>query len=575
MPPQGAFRAASPSSTRSTGVPRKLGSRGSGPVEERMSGSRHRAPHRLLALTATVGMLVFAIGGGTALAGDDGDLTQPIDFTHDAVDAPAPVTSAVFGTATSLKSGQVICATTTSNTANVNTDCELDTPHNETSIAVNPTNHDNIIGGANDFQLGLNNGGHVSETLLSRAHVTFDGGATWTEYPIIFDSSYQASGDPSVAFDAAGNAYYATLGFRFVGPVNAQSPDVLVSSSHDGGVHWTSARIAKGSGVFTSVGNLLDKEYVAAWGDGNAVVVFGHYVDVQKGATISGQIYSSVTHDAGRTWSAPKLVSGDLLESFAAIPTVTPDGRVFAAFLNTDDLTTGRDTYKVVELNPVTGARIAGPFDVALVIDGATDYPIAFGRQTYQDSTFRSWAAGSITADPANPGHLAVVWSDMRNSPTPAPIDPYTATTNSDVIVSESSDYGRTWSTPVAAELDGDQFMPWGAYDAAGTLRIGTFDRSGDADNHLYDYSLLSGSSFTRTVISTVSSDPTAHDRWFAGTLNAGFPNPSSFIGDYSNIGIVPGTTQVVAYWTDMREQACFPAGVCGHGEDAYFAYGP
>ena len=35
----------------------------------------------------------------------------------------------------------------------------------------------------------------------------------------------------------------------------------------------------------------------------------------------------------------------------------------------------------------------------------------------------------------------------------------------------------------------------------------------------------------------------------------------------------VSGTTHVVAYWTDMREQACFPAGTCGHGEDAYFAY--
>ena len=58
------------------------------------------------------------------------------------------------------------------------------------------------------------------------------------------------------------------------------------------------------------------------------------------------------------------------------------------------------------------------------MIDGFTDYPIAFGRQTYQDSLFRTWAAGNITADPTNPSHLAVVWSDMRNSTTPAPADP-------------------------------------------------------------------------------------------------------------------------------------------------------
>ena len=85
-------------------------------------------------------------------------------------------------------------------------------PHNETAIAVNPTNGHNIIGGANDYQLALNPGGHVSETIQSRAHVTFDGGKTWSMFPVLSDSSYQATGDPALAFDASGNAYYATLG---------------------------------------------------------------------------------------------------------------------------------------------------------------------------------------------------------------------------------------------------------------------------------------------------------------------------------------------------------------------------
>jgi hypothetical protein len=522
-----------------------------------------------------VALIAFA-AFGVALAAADGD-PQPVDFTHNGVDAPAPVAGAVFGTGSAVKIGTPICSTATSAAVNVNTDCEHNTPHNETSIAVNPMNPNNIIGGANDYQLGLNPGGHVSETLLSRAHVSFDGGQTWTEYPLNSNSSYQASGDPSVAFDAAGNAYYGTLGFRFVGPVNAQNPDVLVANSPDGGKSWSVSRIAKGSGVETSVGDLLDKEYVAAWGDGNAIVTFGDFRLGQKGAFVRSGIYASVTHNAGKSWSSPQLISGALDEAFVSVPTVTSDGRIFVSFLNTGDLTTGRDTYEVVEVDPTTGARIAGPFDVALVIDGATDYPIAFGRQTYQDSLFRTWAAGNITADPLHPNHLAVVWSDMRNSVTPAPSDPYSAVTNSDVIVSESVDYGRSWSAPTAVALKGDQFMPWGAFDGSGTLRIGTFDRSGDPANHLYDYSLLTQTgpaSFSPpSVVSTVQSDPTMGDRWFAATLNQAFPFATTFLGDYSNIAVVPGTTHVVAYWTDMREQACF-AGRCGHGEDAYFAYG-
>jgi hypothetical protein len=349
---------------------------------------------------------------------------------------------------------------------------------------------------------------------------------------------------------------------------------VLVGSSADGGKSWSTSRIAQGSGVETSVGDLLDKEYVAAWGDGNAIVTFGDFRLGQKGAFVSGRIYASVTHNAGGSWSKPQLISGALDEAFVSTPTVTADGRIFVSFLNTGDLTTGRDTYEVVEVDPTTGARIAGPFDVALVIDGATDYPIAFGRQTYQDSVFRTWAAGNITADPTNPAHLAVVWSDMRNSTTPAPTDPYSAVTNSDVIVSESLDSGRSWSAPTAIALAGDQFMPWGAFDVSGTLRIGTFDRSSDPANHLYDYSLLTQTApatFSRSVVSTVSSDPTTGDRWFAATLNSAFPFASSFLGDYSNIAVVPGTTHVVAYWTDMREPASF-GGRSGHGEDAYFA---
>jgi hypothetical protein len=265
------------------------------------------------------------------------------------------------------------------------------------------------------------------------------------------------------------------------------------------------------------------------------------------------------------------LISGSLNQAFVSVPTVASDGRVYVAFMNTNDLTTGRDTYYVVEVSPATGARVAGPFAVSLVIDGFTDYPIALGRQTYQDSLFRTWAAGNITADPTNPAHLAVVWSDMRNSPRPAPQDPYAAVTNSDVIVSQSTDHGRTWSAPTALARSNDQFMPWGAYDSAGALRIGMFDRAPDPANHKYVYSLATWGGGV-SVVSTAQSQPTRDDRWFANTLDPAFPNATAFLGDYSNIAVVPGTTRVVAYWTDMRVAACF-AGGCGHGEDAFFAH--
>jgi hypothetical protein len=543
-------------------------------------------------------MLVIAatLCVGVAAATADGD-PQPVDFTHNVFDTPAPVTSAVFGQGGNGTQGVPFCSTTPVSTVaggtNVNTDCDLNQPHNETSIAVNPTNPLNIIGGANDYQLGLNPGGHVSETILSRAHVSMDGGRSWSEFPLYSNNAYQATGDPAVAFDAVGHAYYATLGFRFVGPASAQNPDVLVANSGDSGRTWSVSRIAQGSGNEGSVGDLLDKEYIAAWGAGNAIVTYGDFRLAQKGSFASATIFSSVTHDFGKTWSKPTPISGTLDQAFVSVPTVAADGSIYVAFMDTKFLDPstpdfGRDVYEVVKVSPATGAPLTAPIDVAKVIDGNYDFPIV-GSPVYQDSLFRTWAAGNITADPTNARHLAVVWSDMRNSQSFFPnvqTTSYGVATNSDVVISESFDAGATWSSPHALALNGDQFMPWGAFDQRGQLRIGYFDRSVDAANHLYGYSVATETAaaagattptnaFASVLVSNVLSDPTKNDRWFATTLNPAFPFATQFLGDYSNIAIIPNatgtSTSVAAYWTDMRDPATF-AGATRSGENAYFA---
>src|SRR5262245_31368905 len=110
---------------------------------------------RLLAPAVCIFALTGLAVGATTAAGEDGGDPQPINFTHNVTDAPAPVTSAVFGNSPPVKTGTAICTTAPSVAPNVNTDCAPTAgPHNETSIAVNPTNPNNIIGGANDYQLG-------------------------------------------------------------------------------------------------------------------------------------------------------------------------------------------------------------------------------------------------------------------------------------------------------------------------------------------------------------------------------------------------------------------------------------
>src|SRR5881227_2153127 len=98
---------------------------------------------------------------------------------------------------------------------------------------------------------------------------------------------------------------------------------------------------------------------LAAWGNGNAIVTYGDFRLAQKGAFVSAKIYDSVTHNGGQTWSTPRLISGNLDEAFVSTPVVAADGRIYVSFLNTTDLTTGRDDYEVVEVSPSTGAALS------------------------------------------------------------------------------------------------------------------------------------------------------------------------------------------------------------------------
>jgi BNR/Asp-box repeat len=486
-----------------------------------------------------------------------------------------------------------ICSTPTSAAANVGTDCESGVGiHNETAIAVNPTNPLNMIGSANDYQLKASAGGSVLETVFSRAHVTFDGGRTWTTYPVRFNG-YKFTGDPSIAFDAEGVAYLTTLADG-----GNNTPDVVVSRSDDGGVTWsTPVLVAAGKGSFSGRSIFHDHPILAAWGDGNVIVTWIKYVIGNQAASlVTVPLVDAVSHDGGQTWSGINEISGSAPscvglaaehscdQTWGNAPAVSPTGDVVVSFYDTylyapDGSTNlGRNTHYAVRVDPETGALADGPNTIGLAYDGITegDFPVSLdGRQTLHDSEFRLLMQGNVAADPsdATGQHFAVVWFDDRNASLPVDPDPYKAATNSDIIVSQSFDGGRTWSTPVAIAQAGDQFMPWAAYDSSGKLRVGYFDRSYDPANHLYGYTLATETApgsltFTHQQVTTALSDPTTNDRWFAVNVDPSFPFASRFVGDYSGIATTPA--HVVAYWTDMRENVCF--GRCGAGENTYFA---
>jgi hypothetical protein len=365
-----------------------------------------------------------------------------------------------------------------------------------------------------------------------------------------------------------------------------------VAHSTDGGQSWsTPVRVATGTGNTVPSGQSTyhDKPYLTAWGHGNAIVTWTAYHYGPKGVgpynAIDGPVMASVTHNGGNTWTDPVTISGpsastygpnfDFFNTFS-VPTVTADGSIYVAYTSNDNEVAPdyRNQYMVVRVDPATGQPLGAPREVALIYDGVYDYPISVDlRQTIQDSEFRVQVAGNITADPTNAQHLAIIWSDMRDSTYPLlSSDPYAVQTNADIVISQSFNGGQTWTSPTAIQALGDQFQPWGAYNSNGQLQVGYYDRSYDPANHRYGYTLASekkaGSlKFALQQVTTALSDPTKDDR-FPVTVNPNFPNATTFMGDYSGIAVVPGTNSVAALWTDMR----VPRSNGLWNEDAFFA---
>src|SRR3954468_16152252 len=109
----------------------------------------------------------------------------------------------------------------------------------EVTIAINPTNPDNMI--AASFQTG-----HPPKPRAGSYHyVTFDGGKTWKTVSTPNPTNL-VQGDDVLAFSSDGAAYHAQLSFdgiRLARPDVAEN-GMIVNVSNDGGNTWSDGTAA-------------------------------------------------------------------------------------------------------------------------------------------------------------------------------------------------------------------------------------------------------------------------------------------------------------------------------------------
>lgn len=447
-------------------------------------------------------------------------------------------------------------------------------PANETAIAINPTNPNNVIAGSNDYEPA------VDATM--GIYVSFDGGRTWphsghARQIITPDRRMLGSGDPVLAFDRAGVAYASFISF---GRADCDSY-IAVSRSTDGGVTWTvptdaesaGTELAAGDGIVVHNGGQADcrifhdKEWMTAgprpagvplvpgtdqgFVSPDRLYVTWTVFDTDEGGTgfVDSPIVVSYSDDQGRHWSDPQEISGAAPfcafqtgdadgacdEDQFSVPVVDPrNGHLYVAFQNFNVDSTEKSQYLLVR-STNGGASFDRPRFITDVFDGADKYPVCEGRQTLDLMCARTNAAGNIDIN-AKTGQLYLTFADNRNG---------TATdTNTDVFVATSTNAGRSWSRPLnitKGSID-DQWFPWLSVAPDGVVAVTYFDRRYSGPK-LIDTSLSvstnNGKSFdTRRV---------SEQAWNADlAFRLGV-----FIGDYN--GLDTSTGVAIPCWTDAR----------------------
>ncbi len=318
-------------------------------------------------------------------------------------------------------------------------------PQNETAIIVDPNRPNRIVAGANDYVTRTwpcTVGGTACSALgdgYSGTYYSNDGGQTWcctssdpqhlgTLVPGVTrlaGGSYDAGGDPSVAFDSRGVAYYAGLGFN---RTSAPNTVAVNRGAFDGAgaLSWSQPTFINPT---TSPSTLNDKEWIAA--DWHASSPFRDRVYVtwtrfifnpSNGRYVESPIFEAHSSDGGRTFSAPRNIGGNVLYSQGSRVFTGADGTVYAVWEGATRLSTLDGTWLAKSTDG--GVSWSKPTLISTLVD----------VDELADTAFRvnSFPAGAIAPD----GTLYTAWTTDENG-------------RNVVVYSRSSDGGATWTAPV------------------------------------------------------------------------------------------------------------------------------
>lgn len=455
------------------------------------------------------------------------------------------------------------------------------TPQNETTIAANPTNPNNLIAGANDYRVccdftALNDG-------TGWAYYSFDGGVTWgnVQLPRLTAETggtgnlknIDSAGDPVVTFSPDGVAYYANIVFSRVADVSG----IVVSSSKDGGKTWSAPSLF----AYGATGNYFnDKEWIAAGPNGKVVVTWTLFYQGPHGAGyLQSPIVGAFSGDYGKTWNRQSFPISDATHPFDQGSQVQygPDGALYVSYEGSSPAT-GYQTDAMVLARSTDDGRSFTTKELARVYDDLDCYPVYAGRQTLTDMHFRLNSYPSMSID--STGNIAIAWTDNQRAGTCGTGGSSFSGTTSNQVRLQLGSWATIGNAPVVTVTagSGDKVFPSVA-SSNGTVVVSYYTRDYAATHNPAVCNFITNPNALGIepvqVSNSVCLDYAARSSTtgFASQirLTSEGSNPfvqfanGSFIGDYSQIAL--GTNgKAHAAWTDFRGHP----GVTTANQDVY-----
>jgi hypothetical protein len=322
-----------------------------------------------------------------------------------------------------------------------------------------------------------------------------------TEFGGVAREYFEASGDPSIAWDSKHNAYYLCLLFMRGDSGVTNNPDAssgfyLFRSTGTKGASWNfpGRPVQQQFTKELSLLPLLDKPYIAI--DNRAGSPFQDRIYVTWttfSADGSAYIFESHSSDYGEHFSAPVIVSvnspslcpvtygagtpqGNCNENQFSQPFTAPDGTLYVVYDNYNNAVKAADNRNQILISKSTdgGNSFTGPIKVADFYDlpDCATYQAGqdFGRACVPEkgastrSVFRATNYPSGAVNPTNSSQVVVTFGSYINSNSneangcvPAGINPSTGDNlftgvktpgacNNDILISVSNDAGATFT---------------------------------------------------------------------------------------------------------------------------------